>query len=86
MPELTITILDPDTSLAARAARRLRTFLKREGVSACVRETTCYLEISRQGLKGKTPVIAVNGRNYRCKNLEDALLARFAGWLAGMPE
>ena len=83
MPGLTITILDPDTSRAQRSARRLRTLLKQEGILACVRETTCYLEISRQGLTGKTPVISVNGRHYQCRNLKDSLLTQFVHQLAG---
>lgn len=82
MSEIRITILDPDTSQAERAAKRLRTLLKNEGVLACVQEVTCYLEISRQGLKGKTPVIAVNDTFFQCRNLEETLLARFAHWLA----
>ncbi|ACS79426.1 conserved hypothetical protein [Maridesulfovibrio salexigens DSM 2638] len=79
---LRINILDPDTSKAERAARRLRSLLKGEGVQACVQVTTCYLEISRQGLKDKTPVISVNNINYQCKSLNDSLLADFSAWLA----
>ncbi|WP_291327026.1 hypothetical protein [Desulfovibrio sp. UCD-KL4C] len=82
MSEFIITILDTDTSLAERAARRLQGFLKKEGVLARVQEATCYLEISRQGLEGKTPVICVNNINYQCKNLDSYLLAKFATWLS----
>ncbi|MFW5488494.1 MAG: hypothetical protein ACNI3A_08790 [Desulfovibrio sp.] len=81
MEPLHITILDPDTGLAEKAARRLRAHMKKHGVQACVQEVTCYLEISRQGLQGKTPVIAVDGSFFQCKNLEDDLLAQFADWL-----
>ncbi|MFW5498135.1 MAG: hypothetical protein ACNI23_02625 [Maridesulfovibrio sp.] len=82
MSGLKINILDPDTSRAERAARRLRSLLKSENVPACVQVTTCYLEISRQGLKGKTPAISVNNIKYQCKSLNDSLLAEFSAWLA----
>ena len=81
MRVLQITILDPDTSQAHQAGKRLRTLLKNEGVLACVQEVTCYLEISRQGLKEKTPVIRVNSQNFQCKNLSAELLEHFSHWL-----
>ncbi|WP_223294615.1 hypothetical protein [Nitratidesulfovibrio vulgaris] len=49
---------------------------------AHVQEVTCYLELSRQGLKGKTPVISVEGRMYQFASLDDSVLAQFASWLA----
>ncbi|WP_320008046.1 hypothetical protein [Maridesulfovibrio sp.] len=82
MSKVEVTIYDPDTKQADRAARRLRTSLKNEGVASLVSEVTCYLEISRQGLKGKTPVISVNGVNFKCKNLSDSLLDEFAKWVS----
>lgn len=82
MPGLRITILTPDTNQAQRAARRLKTLLAQEGVLAHVQEVTCYLELSRQGLKGKPPVISVEGRMYQFASLEDSVLAQFASWLA----
>ncbi|MFA9396378.1 MAG: hypothetical protein ACERJ1_16975 [Halodesulfovibrio sp.] len=82
METLQITILDPNTNNAQHAATRLRTLLKKEDLSAFVQEVTYYLEISRQGLNGKTPVIAVNGKNFQCKNLSFELLEQFAQWLA----
>jgi hypothetical protein len=82
MSEFIITVLDPDISLAEKAARRLQTFLKKEGVSARVQGVTCYLEISRQEFEGKTPIISVNNIHYQCKNLDSYLLAKFATWLS----
>ena len=81
MRALQITILDPDTSQAHLAGKRLRALLKNEGVLACVQEATCYLEISRQGLAGKTPVIKVGSQNFQCKNLSAELLEQFSHWL-----
>lgn len=82
METLQITILDPDTNNAQHAARQLRTLLRKEGLSSYVQEVTCYLEISRRGLNGKTPVITVNSKNFQCKNLSYELLVQFAQWLA----
>ncbi|MCG8531218.1 MAG: hypothetical protein MI749_11190 [Desulfovibrionales bacterium] len=82
MQDVQITILDPDTTLANQAGKRLRALLQQESIHACVQEVTCYLEISRQGLTGKTPVIAVNNQNFQCKNLSDELLEQFSHWLA----
>lgn len=78
MSDLRITVFDPDTNRVQRAARQLRSFLKGAGVAACVDEVSCYLEISRQGLKGRTPVIAVNGTFFQCRDLERPLLERFS--------
>lgn len=82
METLQITILDPDTSNAQHAASQLRILLKKKGLPALVQEITCYLEISRQGLNGKTPVIAVDGKNFQCKNLSSELLEQFTQWMA----
>lgn len=82
MEPLQITILDPNTNNAQQAARQLKTLLKKDGLSSCVQEVTCYLEISRQGLKGKTPVISVNGKNFQCKDLSYHLLVQFSHWVA----
>jgi hypothetical protein len=82
MQGVEITVFDPDTSRTERAARKLRVLLQSKGISACVHEVTCYLEISRQGLKDKTPVLLVNGDYYQCKNLDEPLLHRFVDRLA----
>lgn len=82
MKTLQITILDQDTAKAQRASKLLRTLLRQESVEAQIQEVTCYLEISRRGLQGKTPAIAVNNQNFQCKDLSQALLAQFAQWLA----
>ncbi|MEZ6854466.1 hypothetical protein [Halodesulfovibrio aestuarii] len=82
MTTLQITILDPDTNQAEQAARQLKNSLKNEGLSGCVQTVTCYLEIARRGLCGKTPVIAVNDKNFQCNNLSTKLLAQFAHWLS----
>jgi hypothetical protein len=82
METLQITILDPDTSNAQQAATHLRSLFKKEGLPVCIQEVSCYLEISRQGLNGKTPVIAVNGKNFQCKNLSYELLVQFSQWLS----
>lgn len=82
MTGLRITVLTPDTNQAQRISKRLKTLLAKEGVSAHVQEVTCYLELSRQGLKGKTPVISVEGRMYQFASLDDSVLERFASWLA----
>lgn len=82
METLQITILDPDTSKTQQAASQLRTLFRIKSLPSCIQEVTCYLEISRQGLSGKTPVIAVNGKNFQCKNLSFELLEQFSLWLA----
>lgn len=82
MDNVRITILDTDTAGVQRAARRLRILLKNEGVCASVREVSCYLEISRQGLRDRVPVIQVDTACFCCRNLEEPLLAEFAHRLA----
>lgn len=82
MTSLNITVLDPDTKQVQRAATHIRSLLKNKELFACVQEVTCYLEISRQGLTNRTPVIAVNGQNFQCKNLSNSLLEEFVEWLS----
>jgi hypothetical protein len=77
-----LTILTPDAALARHAARRLTSLLARKEITAHVQEVTCYLELARQGVQGQTPLISVDERLFRCRSLDDALLEKFADWLA----
>ncbi|WBF67864.1 hypothetical protein LN040_01790 [Desulfovibrio subterraneus] len=78
MPELQITVLDPDTRQVQQAAGRLRALLRSEGVPACVHEVSCYLEISRRGLADKTPAIAFSNMVLRCTSLDEPVLRELA--------